>query len=67
MTNIIVFVVGMCIVLYVMITMMTRKFFGEDEDDDKKDATNVKSEVNALLEEDVFVVNIKNTDDGSSE
>lgn len=66
MTNIIVFVVGMCIVLYV-ITMMTKKFFGEDEDDDKKDARNVKSEVNALLEEDVFVVNMKNTDGGSSE
>ena len=64
MTNLIIFVLGMCIVLYV-IMMITRKFFGKgEEDNDKKDT---KSEVNSLLEEDVFVVNVKNTDGGSSE
>ena len=63
MTNLIVFAVGMCIVLYVIVMIM-RKFFGKGEDNDKKDT---KSEVNSLLEEDVFVVNMKNTDGGSSE
>lgn len=64
MTNLIVFVIGMSIVLYVTIMIIAKNMFGEGEDKDKKDT---KSEVNSLLEEDVFVVNMKNTDGGSSQ